>query len=470
MSRKRSIWGRRRLPPLEDWSGPLIGRRPVRTAAPSDERDPVRPAGGPGVAELGAPAVVTPAPTPGKGRTAPPEMRCLIVTRHRLEAGGLEEMVAFLARGLPGYGIGTAVLRVLPGPTARRGGRLAQSLQAGGVEVDEVDEADVAAWIRRWHPDVMSGHGRVPDRVLTVGQEMNVPYVDTLHGMPRILLPDWRAEAERAAKVATIVAVSDIVRRQYLAGNGSFPPGKIITIPNGLNDEHQPLRNRAVTRHRLGLTEEYLFVSLGRHCLQKNTYGLLAAFAAVAAGRPEAHLVVAGKLDHARYHQRVLRLRDSLPGRDRIHLRDHSDAPFELLAAADGFVLNSFHEGWPLASMEALAAGVPVVLSDAGGAREQVGDDPARGRLVANPLGDPGSVSRKSMNAARFRPQANQGELAEAMDNLLARRDEYRASRQQLAAESARRFDGAACLARHAAVLRATACGGLPEKHPATGS
>jgi glycosyltransferase involved in cell wall biosynthesis len=461
LSRKRAIWGRRRRPPLEDWLDPLIGSRPV-LAAPPDGRDPVRPAGGPGVAKLGAQAAVTPGPTPGRGRTASPELRCLIVTRHRLEAGGLEEMVAFLARGLPAYGIGTAVLRVLPGPTARLGGRLAQSLQADGIEVEEVDEADAAAWIRRWHPDVMSGHGRVPDRVLTVAQEIDVPYVETLHGMPRILLPDWRSEAERAAKVATIVAVSDIVRRQYLGGNGGFPPGRIITIPNGVDDEHQPLRNRALARHRLGLTEEYLFVSLGRHCLQKNTYGLLAAFAAVARGRPEAHLVVAGKLDHVRYHQRVLRLRDSLPCRDRIHLRDHSNAPFELLAAADGFVLDSFHEGWPLASMEALAAGVPVVLSDAGGAREQVGDNPTRGRLVANPLGDPGSVSRKSMTAAQFRPQANQEELAAAMDNLLTRRDEYRAGREQLAAESARRFSGAACLARHAAVLRATASGSLP--------
>ena len=53
--------------------------------------------------------------------------------------------------------------------------------------------------------------------------------------------------------------------------------------------------------------------------------------------------------------------------------------PPHLLAAADGFVLDSFFEGWSLASMEALFAGVPMVLSEVGGAREQIGDDPSVG-------------------------------------------------------------------------------------------
>jgi glycosyltransferase involved in cell wall biosynthesis len=169
--------------------------------------------------------------------------------------------------------------------------------------------------------------------------------------------------------------------------------------------------------------------------------------------RPEAHLVLAGDVQDARYFSKLLRLRDSLPCADRVHLRGHTAAPGALLAAADGFVLDSFHEGGPLSSMEALCAGIPVVLSDAGSAREQVDNDEARGYVVTNPLGAPLPMSWEMVAKARFRPQVNRAEFASKMDLLVAERDSYAAAREKLAAESMRRFSADACLARHAQVL-----------------
>jgi glycosyltransferase involved in cell wall biosynthesis len=104
--------------------------------------------------------------------------------------------------------------------------------------------------------------------------------------------------------------------------------------------------------------------------------------------------------------------------------------------------------------MEALFAGVPVVVSDVGGAREQVGDDPARGYVVANPLGDALGVTWEAVGQARFRAQANAGELVTAMDYLVADRDRYLHGRAALAAESAARFGADACLRQHAELLR----------------
>ena len=169
--------------------------------------------------------------------------------------------------------------------------------------------------------------------------------------------------------------------------------------------------------------------------------------------------MIAGRPDPGRYYRETLRLRDNLPWRDRIHLRDHAAAPAELLAAADGFVLDSFFEGWSLASMEALFAGLPVVLSEVGGAREQVDNDPARGYLVANPLGEPLTVNWESVGAARYRPQVNRDELATAMRRLVADREEHLLDRERLAAESVARFSAQTCLAQHAAVLCAVAAG-----------
>jgi glycosyltransferase involved in cell wall biosynthesis len=442
-------WVRQRQPPppIADWSRPLIGAH----HASQTSCDLL----------IGAVSAEVGIKHPHSQKlneasdTGQPALRCLVVTS-RLDVGGMDEVVAFLARRLPAHGLQTAVLHATSWSSAdgEPTGRLGRMLQLSGIEVHEADEIGAARLIRRWRPDVISGHG-APSWVLSIAQQSGVPYVDNLHGMHMLFGADWRAETARGAKLAAIVAVSELVRRQYLAGNKEFPADRIVVIPNGVDDERRSGGARVDARRLFGLTDEYLFVSLARHCLQKNSYGLVAAFGELARRRPEAHLVIAGRPDDASYYRRVLRLRASMPCRDRIHLRDHVAAPSELLAAADGFVLDSFFEGWSLASMEALFAGLPVVLSDVGGAREQIGDDPARGYLVANPLGDPLSVDWESMGAARFRPQRNRDEFAAAMEHLVANREDYLCHRQRLAVESAGRFSADVCLSQHAAALRA---------------
>jgi glycosyltransferase involved in cell wall biosynthesis len=451
----------RAAPRVEDWSTPLIGKHPGSEAPPHGPTGAAAAVAGPDVTES------APADTPVRVSAADlPVLRCLLVTC-ALDVGGLAGVVAFLARRLPAHQLQTAVLHTRSDrPAPREPGRLSRMLRSNGIEVHEADESGAQAWIERWRPDVISAH-HAPGWVLATAQRVGVPYIDNLHGMHDLFGADRQAEAVRGAQLAAIVAVSDLVRQQYLARNPDFPPGRIVAIPNGVDDERQPRGDRAVARDRLGLTDEYLFVSLARHCLQKNPYGLVCAFGELAKRRPEAHLVLAGRLnedpyyrwDDLRYFRQVMRLRDRLPCRDRIHLREHLAAPNALLAAADGFVLDSFFEGWSLASMEALFAGLPVVLSDVGGAREQIGGDPARGYLVPNPLGDPLAVDWGSIGAAQYRQQPNREEFATAMERLIAHREQYLHNREQLAAESARRFRADDCLARHAAVLRSVAVG-----------
>ncbi|HEY3716631.1 MAG TPA: glycosyltransferase family 4 protein [Jatrophihabitantaceae bacterium] len=380
-----------------------------------------------------------------------------------LDAGGMDEVVAFLAGHLRNVDVHTAVLHATPKPLSEGTptGRIGRLLASQGIEVLEASERAGRAWVGSWGPDVISAHG-APGWVLEMAQDLQVPYIDTLHGMHSLFGTDWAIEALRAEKLAAVVAVSETVRQQYLAGNPTFPQDRIITIPNAVDDRRRPPADRSEARARLGLTSEYVFVSLARHCLQKNSYGLVTAFGEVAESYPDAHLVIAGRPDDARYFRKVERLRRSLPSRDRIHLRDHTPAPAEMLAAADGFVLDSFFEGWSLASMEALFAGLPVVISEVGGAREQVGDDPRRGYVVPNPLGDPLAVGWQTIGAARYRDQVNRPDVVSAMRNLIAYRSSYLDGRERLAAESAVRFSPAICLAAHADVLTAVANGSAP--------
>jgi glycosyltransferase involved in cell wall biosynthesis len=451
-------WHQHRPPPLiEDWSGPLVRRESGPAETHAGLTGASHAVSGPDVVEPDSSCA------PGGFIAADlPAVRCLLVTC-ALDVGGMDEVVAFLARRLPGHGIETAVLHARPDPSTsgEPTGRLGRMLRSSGIDVHEASEADASEWIERWHPDVISSHGSPSelDWVLDIAERIEVPYVDTLHGGHEMIAADWSEVAARGSRLAAVVAVCELLRQQYLAGNPEFPPERIVAISNGIDDERRSSGDRTLSRRRLGLEGEYLFVSLARYCLQKNTYALLGAFSDVARRRPEAHLVIAGRPDDIPYYRQTARLRATLPCRAQIHLRDHVAAPGQLLAAADGFVLDSFFEGGPLVSMEAMFAGVPVVLSDVGAAREQVGGDPGRGYLVSNPLGDPTGLDWESMGAMRYRRQGNRDEFATAMEQLIVSRDAYSANRESLAAESAERFSADTCLAQHAALLRAVAAG-----------
>jgi glycosyltransferase involved in cell wall biosynthesis len=456
-----AAWIDRRRPAaqIDDWSAPLVdraGSTQARNWLDSLAENPE----GTAAAESSVSMPTT------MGADIGPILRCLLVTP-RLDAGGMEEVIAFLAHRLPSRGLQTAVLCTSPEAIVdgQVTGRAAEMLQAKGVEVFAAEPRQSLDWAKLWRPDVISAHG-APAWAFALARRLGVPYIDNLHSWNGLIGRDWRwhSQGVRSGDLAGVVAVSDLLRQQQLAVNPGFPPERIVTIPNGVDDERFTLVDRAAVRDWLGLTDEYLFVSLGRFCMQKNSYGLITAFGDVAGSRPEVHLAIAGKIDEPRYYRRVLQLRDTMPCKERIHLRDHILTPAQLLAGADGFVLDSFFEGWPLASMEALVAGLPVIIADVSGAREQIAGEPARGYVVANPLGDPLKADWASSAAAQYRPQANREELAAAMELLAANRHDYLCNRARLTAESAARFSTASWLARHAAVLRAAAEGAaLPD-------
>jgi glycosyltransferase involved in cell wall biosynthesis len=445
----RRLFGRTRpasdgLRLVDDWSEPLV----VRGSALPDTPIVEMPAASEALPH-GANSTYEQLPTDYRSR-----LRCLIVTRV-LDAGGIDEFVAFLARRLPAFGFYTTVMYT--DPLCRKGaadrGRLAVALRSEGIMVIDVLPEEGRQWLAANRPDVISAH--VPVQwVLEAARALSIPVVETLHAVPTPIGTDWRKEVLRGRYITSLVAVSELVRRQYLRGNPGFPEEAILTIPNSFNDTHRPAISRMKARAWLGLEEEFLFISLARHVLQKNAYGLVTAFSDVARAVPQAHLLIAGRVDDHQYTKQVRLIRDRVTGGDRIHLRENFLNPSALLAAADGFVLNSFFEGWPLATMEALCAGLPVVMSEVGGAWEQVGINGERGYVVANPLGDSEVASWEKAGRARFRPQVNKNELVAAMTSVIRHRKHWANARPVLSEESKRRFSARTCAEQHAKVLR----------------
>lgn len=135
-------------------------------------------------------------------------------------------------------------------------------------------------------------------------------------------------------------------------------------------------------------------VSVGRLEAVKDPLTLLAAFAAVADPRSRLKLTGAGSLA-----QEVEREAEALGLGDRVETTGlvPRDDVFAIYASSDLFVSVSHGEGLPVAVMEAMAAGLPVVLSDIPPHRELVSG------LPFVPLVRPGDAAGFAREIERFR-------------------------------------------------------------------
>ncbi len=141
---------------------------------------------------------------------------------------------------------------------------------------------------------------------------------------------------------------------------------------------------RADAREAHGLTDDDLVVVSVANLRANKDYPtmLAAANRLVDDGVPVTFLTVGqGPLQ-----EELHTLKDGLDLDDRFRFLGYQEDPIRVLAAGDVFCLSSRYEGLPIALLEALAMGLPAVVTDVGGMPSVVRDG-VEGRLV--PAGDP---------------------------------------------------------------------------------
>jgi glycosyltransferase involved in cell wall biosynthesis len=295
-------------------------------------------------------------------------MRALTVIAE-MGTGGAESVVADLAGHLVANGHEACV--------ASNGGWRADALTADGVTTLAVPLrasgpthlARAVARLRRETAarpvDVVHAHNVRASLAAHLGtragRRSRPPLVTTVHGLAD-------ADYVRAARVLAVsdlvVAVSDDVAVRLTAGG--LDPARLRVIENAVPPPAADPGVRAEVRAELGLTgESRVVLCVARLAAPKRIDLLLDAWVEV----PDATLLLAGDgADRAALERRAA------PLGDRVRFLGVRRDVGRLLDAADLVVLPSDREGLPMAVLEALAAGVPVVASAVGGIRQLGGD------------------------------------------------------------------------------------------------
>jgi len=169
-----------------------------------------------------------------------------------------------------------------------------------------------------------------------------------------LALTEWFA-IHAASKV---IAVSQSVAE-------SFEEREVLIIENGVNtNRFAPALDREAVRKSLGLGRSPTFLFAGRWSRTKGLDLLLRAATGTALRDLDFRLLILG--EPARDEPGLIEETVPKPSRDRLRVvgRVSEEELPSYLCAADVFVLPSRIEGMPIAALEALACGVPLLVSD----------------------------------------------------------------------------------------------------------
>ena len=171
-----------------------------------------------------------------------------------------------------------------------------------------------------------------------------------------------------------VICCSDYMRGE-LSWVFQFPADKMHVIPNGVDpgrfEAPEGADDLAAFRSRWAAPDEKMIFFIGRLVHEKGVHVLIEAFAKVLAYYDKAKLVVAGKGPADPY---LRHLAQSLGIYNRIYFAGFVDDATRnrLYKCADIAVVPSLYEPFGITALEAMACGVPVVVSDTGGLGEVV--------------------------------------------------------------------------------------------------
>ena len=193
-----------------------------------------------------------------------------------------------------------------------------------------------------------------------------------------------------AGRTSRIVTNSSGVRDFYVAHG--IAENKFTIIPNGIDAaSNRDLSGRDELLRELKLPADAKLVgAVGRLWPQKRYKDLIWGAELLKAAGRDTHLLIIGD---GPQRDNLRKFVEDVQVDDRVHFLGERDDVSRLLAHLDCFWLGSGYEGQSNALMEAMLAGLPVVVTDIPGNRDLVIPDES-GLLF--PVGDAGQLARKT--------------------------------------------------------------------------
>ena len=335
---------------------------------------------GPVIAGSKTPAALT-APAPGPTAAAPSDgMRVMIVV-HGLETGGAEMMVLHLARELDRAGHPVRVVSLhgddtdVAGLMRRAGVDVVALNKAGGPDPRTV--LRLRAQMRDFSPTVVHTHLPVLEYVLPAARlyGRRVGIIHTVHNLAReetrhrvLREVNRRAFSHGVVPVALNEEVRSSICREY-----ALPPSAVPVVGNGIDlDAFRGPQRRGLRGAGARLLCVARLAPAKNHALLLQTVALLRE-----SGR-DVSLTLVGD---GPLRGRLEELARELGISERVRFAGRRTDTPAFYRDCDLFVLLSDYEGMPMSIIEAMASGLPVVATRAGGVAELV-DDGVNGALV----------------------------------------------------------------------------------------
>ena len=225
------------------------------------------------------------------------------------------------------------------------------------IPIQKLSVHELASIFRREKPDIIHAHDFTAG-IMCAATGTSIPIINHLHNnSPWIKQYNLRSicYAMSCLRYKKILTVSDSIMKEYVFGKAFLKKTTVVGNPVDV----QKIRTMAGNQEK-----RYDIAFLGRLTPQKNPHLFLDIIKDVKKSTPGVSVIMIGDGEMKQEIER--RIRDEgLSGN--IVCVGFQKNPYQFLAQAKLLLMPSAWEGYGLAAVEALALGLPVICSNAGG-------------------------------------------------------------------------------------------------------